>query len=42
MQPLMNKMEYADLESISKEQDNEKYVDEITKQENVDEDDNSL
>ena len=42
MQPLLNKMEYADLESISKEKIDDKYVDEITKQENVDEDDNSL
>ena len=42
MQPLLNKMEYADLESLSIEKVNEKYVDEITKQENVDADDNSL
>ena len=42
MKPLLNKMEYADLESISKEKIDDKYVDEITKQENVDEDDNSL
>ena len=41
-QPLLNKMEYADLESLSKEEVNDKYVDEITKQENDDEDDNSL
>ena len=42
MQPLLNKMEYADLESLSREKVNDTYVDEITKQENVDEDDNSL
>ena len=41
---MINKMEYADHESLSQEKDNEKYIDEISNQEIVDEDedDNSL